>query len=111
MLLAGLSLFSCKDMLDVTPDEVLLQKDYLGTDQVEARSALFGVLSQMQDITKQYLVLGELRADLMDVTDESVDELRQINEHNVQSGNSLADPTELFSIINNCNYALQVLIL
>ncbi len=107
LLITGLGLFSCKDMLDVNPDEVLLQKDYLGTDKIDARSALFGVLGQMQDVSKQYLVLGELRADLMDVTAESVDELRQINDHNVLKGNSLTDPSGLFSIINNCNFALQ----
>ena len=99
--------FSCKDMLSVKPEEVLLVEDYLGTDKLDARSALFGVLGQMQDVSKQYLVLGELRADLMDITEESVDELRQINEHNVITGNSYADPSGLFSIINNCNYALH----
>ena len=107
LLISGLGLYSCNDMLDVKPDEVLLQEDYLGTDVIEARSALFGVLGQLQDVSKQYLVLGELRADLMDVTSESVDELRQINDHNVISGNSLTDPSGLFSIINNCNFALQ----
>lgn len=107
LLICCVSFVSCSELLDVTPDEVLLEEDYLGTDAVEARSALFGILSQLQDVSKQYLVLGELRADLMDVTDKSVDELRQLNNHNVATGNSLADPTELFSIINNCNFALQ----
>ncbi len=101
------SLISCSKMFDVTPDEVLLEEDYLGTDELEARSALFGILSQLQDVSKQYLLLGELRADLMDVTDKSVDELRQLNNHNVDDENPLTDPTELFSIINNCNFALQ----
>ncbi|WP_372771917.1 hypothetical protein [Mangrovibacterium sp.] len=107
LLISCVSFVSCDELLDVTPDEVLLEEDYLGTDGVEARSALFGILSQLQDVSKQYLVLGELRADLMDVTDKSVDELRQLNNHEVAAGNSLTDPTELFSIINNCNFALQ----
>jgi hypothetical protein len=94
-------------MLSVMPEEVLLTEDYLGTNKLEARSALFGVLGQMQDVSKQYLVLGELRADLMDITDASVDELRQVNQHDIKIGNSYADATGLFSIINNCNYALS----
>jgi hypothetical protein len=107
LFISSLVFSSCENLFNVDPEEVLLEEDYLGVDQIEARSALFGVLGQMQDVSKQYLVLGELRADLMDVTEESVDELRQINEHNVADGNSLTDPTELFSIINNCNFALH----
>lgn len=107
LLFSGLVFSSCETLLDIKPDEVLLKEDYLGKDNLEARSALFGVLSQMQEVSNQYLVLGELRADLMDVTNESVDELRQVNDHNVQKGNSLVNPSGLFSIINNCNHALS----
>ncbi|MGQ1786074.1 hypothetical protein [Saccharicrinis sp. GN24d3] len=98
---------SCDDILDVDPEEVLLTEDYLGDDKIEARSALFGVLSQMQDATEQYVILGELRADLMDVASGAKDELRKINSHNISEDNSYVDPTNLFSIVNNCNYALQ----
>lgn len=103
----GLILFtSCEDLLEISPEEVLLSKDYLGDNEEDARSALFGVLSQMQGITEQHIVLGEMRADLVDVNANSVDELRQINNHDIKSDNSYLDATTLFSIINNCNFAL-----
>ncbi len=107
ILIASIAFTSCDSILDVDPEEVLLTEDYLGDDKIEARSALFGVLSLMQDATEQYVVLGELRADLMDVASGANDELRQINSHNITEDNSYADPTNLFSIVNNCNYALQ----
>ncbi|GAA3650002.1 RagB/SusD family nutrient uptake outer membrane protein [Flavivirga jejuensis] len=106
-LLLALTLFtSCENLLEVTPEEVLLTDDYLGDDELDARSALFGVLGQMQDITAQYVVLGEMRADLADVSPEATDELRQINNHQISSENSYTDLTNIFSIINNCNFAI-----
>ncbi len=109
ILLAAFVLTSCEGFLDVDPEEVLPTEEYLGDDEIEARSALFGVLAQMQDIAGQYIVLGELRGDVTDVTDIAEDELRQINSHNISEDNSYIDPTGLFSIINNCNYALALL--
>jgi hypothetical protein len=98
---------SCSDAFEVSPEEVLLSDNYLGDDKIDARSALFGVLSQMQDITEQYIVLGEARADLVDVTTDAGDEIRQINRHEIDAENSYVNPKELFSMINNCNFALQ----
>ena len=98
---------SCESLLEVSPEEVLLTEDYLGNDKIDARSALFGVLGEMQDIVGQYIILGEMRADLVDVTGDTEDDIRQINRHEVSSDNSYADLTSLFSIINNCNFALE----
>ncbi|ANW95410.1 hypothetical protein AXE80_03555 [Wenyingzhuangia fucanilytica] len=106
-LFLGLSLLtSCEDMLNVDPEEVLLSGDYLGDDELDARSALFGVLSQLQEVAGQYIVLGEMRADLVDVNLDTEDELRQLNSLEISNDNSFIDPTTLFSIINNCNFAL-----
>ena len=107
-ILLGLTLFtSCEDLLDVDPEEVLLTEDYLGASKQEARSALFGVLSQLQDVVGQYVALGELRGDLANVNISTTDELREINNHDISEDNSYADLTTMFSIINNCNFALD----
>lgn len=98
---------SCSDAFEVSPGEVLLEKDYLGDDKIDARSALFGVLAQMQDVSAKYVILGEVRGDLTSVTGVAEDEVRQISNFDIAEGNSYADPIELFSIINNCNFALK----
>ncbi|WP_282124536.1 RagB/SusD family nutrient uptake outer membrane protein [Algibacter mikhailovii] len=109
-ILLGLAFFtSCEDLLEVTPEEVLLSDDFQGDDELDVRSALFGVLAEMQEITGQYIVLGELRADLADVNANSEDELRQINNHDINPNNSYINPVKLFSIINNCNFALEAI--
>ena len=105
--MASVTLVACEDMFDVDPEEVLLAEDYLGQDELDARASLFGALSLMQDATEQYFVWGEMRADLVDVTDQTVDELRQIAMHQNSEDNSYLDPTLLFSIVNNCNYGIE----
>ncbi|MBP0903986.1 RagB/SusD family nutrient uptake outer membrane protein [Mariniflexile gromovii] len=107
LLFASTLLTSCESLLDVSPEEVLLEEDYLGDNKLDARSALFGVLSQMQEITGQYIVLGEMRADLADVTANAEDDIRQINTHNINPNNKYINPSVLFSIINNCNFAIN----
>jgi hypothetical protein len=97
---------ACEDMFEVDPEEVLLEEDYLGDDELDARASLYGVLSLMQDASEQYFIWGEMRADLVDVTDDTEDELREIATHEYSEDNSWVDPTLLFSIINNCNYGL-----
>jgi starch-binding outer membrane protein, SusD/RagB family len=109
ILFASVLLVSCDDILQVDSKEVLLTDDYLGINKVEARSALMGVLSQMQDVTGQYVILGELQGDLTDVRSNAELALREINMHSVTEGNIYNDPTLLFSIINNCNYSLNLM--
>ncbi len=105
-LVASFTLVACEDMFDVDPEEVVLSEDFLGADEYDARASLFGVLSLMQDANEQYFVWGEMRGDLVDVTDETEDELRQIAYHENSEDNSYLDATLLFSIVNNCNYGL-----
>lgn len=106
---ASMSLSSCDALLDVDSQEVVLTEDYLGADKIEARSALLGVLSLMQDLPEQYVVLGEARGDMASVSSLASDEMQQLNSHNISEDNSYVDPATLFSIINNCNYALELL--
>lgn len=100
-------LSSCDDFLEVEPEDVLLSDNYLGDDELDARSALFGVLAQMQDLYGQYMVLGEMRADLVDVNINTIEDIRDISNHNFDEDNPYVDATNLFSIINNCNFAIE----
>lgn len=97
---------SCDDFLEVTPGEVLLTEDYLGDDQIDARSALFGVLAQMQEAAIKQVVWGEVRADLVDINANTSDNLRQLALHENDLSNEMISPEILFSIVNNCNFAL-----
>jgi starch-binding outer membrane protein, SusD/RagB family len=66
-----------------------------------------GVYGKFMNLAKQYVVLNELRADLMDVTANADEQLRQINNHNVTEGNPYADPRPFYEVILNCNDILK----
>jgi hypothetical protein len=107
-LVAGLfvGISACTNLLNVDP------KDALSPNQVyrnvfDADAAVLGVYGKFMELAKQYVVLNELRADLMDVTAGADEQLRQINNHDVVAGNAYADPRPYYEVILNCNDILK----
>lgn len=96
----------CKKMFDVKPEQTL-DKDEVYQNVYDADAAVLGLYGKFLSLAKQYVVLNELRADLMDVTMNVDDALKQINEHTVSEDNPYADPRPFFEIILNCNDILK----
>ncbi|MDA3854173.1 MAG: RagB/SusD family nutrient uptake outer membrane protein [Bacteroidales bacterium] len=96
---------SCSDYLTVEPEEVVLEENMF-RDKNDANAIVKGIYGKVITIAEQYVVLNELRADLMDVTPNADYELQEINNHNVSSKNRFADPLPFYAIINQCNNAL-----
>ncbi|MBO9203791.1 MULTISPECIES: RagB/SusD family nutrient uptake outer membrane protein [Niastella] len=103
-LVAGIA--GCKKIFDVEPEQSL-DKDQVYQNVYDADAAVLGLYGKFLQLAKQYVVLNELRADLMDVTMNVDDALKQINEHNVTEDNPYADPRPFYEIILNCNDILQ----
>lgn len=101
----SLSLTACNDILDVKPSEVLL-KEQVYNNRYDAEVAVRGIYGQFVELAEQFVVLNELRADLMDVTFNSNQDLRDLNAHNVGEGNVYADPLPMYKVIGTCNDAL-----
>ncbi|WP_345952813.1 RagB/SusD family nutrient uptake outer membrane protein [Mucilaginibacter sp. PAMB04168] len=98
--------YSCRNMYDVEPQN---QIEYKNTFQniYDADAAVIGIYGKMLGLARQYEVLNELRADLMDVTPNAGAELQQINTHSVQAGNTYADPQPFYTVILNCNDVMK----
>ncbi len=105
-LLTGTAIFSCNKILDKTP-ETALTTDQVYRNVYDADAAIVGVYGKFMGLAKQYIVLNELRADLMDVTLNANADLRDLNEHNVKADNPYADPRPFYAVINNCNDILK----
>ena len=105
-LVAGSLLFSCSKILDKTPENALVP-DQVYRNVYDADAAIVGVYGKFLGLAKQYVVLNELRADLMDVTFNADANLRDLNEHNVKANNPYADPRPFYAVINNCNDILK----
>jgi starch-binding outer membrane protein, SusD/RagB family len=58
-------------------------------------------------LAKTYTLFNELRADLMDITTNSDQYLRQLSEHAVSNDNPYIDPQPFYNIIISCNDVLK----
>jgi starch-binding outer membrane protein, SusD/RagB family len=97
---------SCKKVFDVTPEQSL-DKEQMYRNVYDADAAVLGLYGKFMGLAKQYVLLNELRADLMEVTANADDTLRQLAMHNVVQGNPYADPRPFYEVIMNCNDVMK----
>jgi starch-binding outer membrane protein, SusD/RagB family len=99
-------LTSCDDFLDADSGRLVDSEQYDLKASADSLFSMFGLLTQMQKLADSYVLLGELRADLMEITDASDLSLREINNHSISADNPFADERKYYAVINNCNYIL-----
>jgi starch-binding outer membrane protein, SusD/RagB family len=96
---------SCKKMLDVEPQtSVGIANMYRNV--FDADAAVIGVYGKVMKLAKPYLLMNELRGDLMDITSNSDANLRQLSEHTATVSNPYIDPQPFYEVIVNCNDVL-----
>ena len=98
---------SCDDLLSVDSDRFISADDHNMKAANDTLYAMYGVFSQFQKLADSYVLLGELRADLMDVTDTADVYLKEIYNHNVSANNPYVNIKAYYAVINNCNYILH----
>lgn len=98
---------SCDDLLGVDSDRLVSDQEYRLATSSDSVYSMFGLLTQMQKLADGYVLLGELRADLLDVTNNSEPDLQQINMLEVTRENPYANVRDYYAVINNCNYILM----
>ena len=106
LFISSIFLVSCNDMLGVDSKRLLTEQEY-GHTPNDVLYSTFGVLSQMQKLADSYVLLGELRGDLMNVSETSDLSLREINDFAITPANKYVDIKNYYAVINNCNYILQ----
>lgn len=105
-LIGIIAFVSCKKTFEVQSETFLVPANMYRT-VYDADAAVLGLYGKFMGIAKQYVILNELRGDLMEVTTNADDTLKQINEHNIKAGNSLANPRPYYALINECNDILK----
>jgi hypothetical protein len=96
---SSLILTSC---VDAKIEEVLEYENHYQTT-ADVDNAILGVYGSFMRLAEQMVVLNELRGDLMDVTTSASMDLQEINLKKPGSDNKYSDPTQFFSVIQNCN--------
>lgn len=104
MLLLGIT--SCKKLVDVQPKTTVGVAN-MYRNVFDADAAVIGVYGKVMKLAKPYVLLNELRGDLMDITTNADANLRQLSEHTVTSNNPYVDPQPFYEVIVNCNDVLS----
>lgn len=98
---------ACSHFVDVDSNSVIKTDDYHINDVSTARYAMFGILAQLQRVADRYVVLGELRGELLTTTDRSTQDLHDIADFRADSLNAWHIESDLYAIINSCNLLLS----
>lgn len=84
-------LSSCKKIFDVKPETALVQEQ-MYRNVFDADAAVLGVYSKLMKLAKPYVLLNELRADLMSATVNADYYLQQLSTHTVTVDNPYVVP-------------------
>jgi len=102
--LLGTTLSSCTDFFEAGSTHVI----YADHNHLNVASdtiySMIGILNRLQAIGDRTVLLGEVRGDLMDVTENTSSDLRDVAMFNVGDDNEYNVPRDYYAIINNCNY-------
>ena len=101
------SFMSCQDMLETNSNSYLNTKDNHLNSPNDSLYSVVGILKQLQQLGDRYVVLGELRGDLMAVTGNADMDLLAIAGFTATADNPYLSTREYYSVINNCNYFIQ----
>jgi hypothetical protein len=101
---AGLS--SCGDILEVEPENAV-PAEQMYRNRFDADAAVLGIYGKLLGIADRYVILNELRADLLDVTMNADASLLALNEHRATAENPYADPRPFYEVIHYCNDVLK----
>lgn len=104
--LGAATLSSCEDFFDQDSDHVLFaDKDHLN-NATDTIYSVTGIMSKMQALADRTILLGEARGDLVDVTDATAADLRNVALFDIDDDNIYNQPRDYYAVINNCNYFL-----
>lgn len=100
----GITTTSCDDML--TPDMDRYATNFTGKDTV---NFYLGIMSNVQSMIEQNILLGDLRSDLVDTTMYSSDSIADIvNFKSMPDGeNAILNRSAYYKVINQCNFYLS----
>lgn len=109
ILIPALFLFSsCTDYFN--PDqEIYITEDKLLNDWNEYRALEMGLYGLQQNLAEQLIVLGELRGDLLTITENADEDLVEIYNFNPSKKNKYASPINFFKLISASNNLIYLM--
>ncbi len=107
LFMTALTMVSCDGLLNTTSEQYTFDEQYRMGSENDSLYAFVGILAKLQLLGDRYVLLGELRGDLMETGDDASRFLKEINDFEISEDNPYANPSEYYDVINNCNYVIQ----
>ena len=95
---------SCSDFFDQQSDHVIFTEEDHLNNATDTIYSVIGVLNKLQAIADRTILLGEVRGDLVDITNVANSDLRDMANFNIGDDNRYNQPRDYYAVINNCNY-------
>ena len=99
---------ACDTLLDVDSDRHIFENEHGMNSSNDTLYSMFGVYSQLQKLADSYVILGELRGDMMDVDQTANRFLKEVNNFDFSKDNPyLNNEKDYYAVINNANYIIH----
>lgn len=96
----------CEDFFEQESEDVVYADKAHLNNAVDTIYSVTGIMNKMQVIADRTILFGEVRGDLVTLTKDASNDLRELAEFNVSDDNKYNSPRDYYEIINNCNYFL-----
>lgn len=97
---------SCADMFDIESSRVSIDHNDRLKSTADSVYSTIGLVHLMQQVADRYVLLGEVRGDLLDVNESTKTSLRNLANFNFDDDNEYLQVRDYYAIINNCNYII-----
>lgn len=94
---------ACSDFFDQESDQLTFTDNHKLDNATDSVYSMVGILNKLQAIADRTILLGEVRGDLVSLTNSSSRDLRDVAQFNVGSDNMYNVPRDYYAVINNCN--------
>jgi len=97
---------SCADMFDISSSRVVYDNQHKLDSSADSVYTTIGILHAFQQIADRYVILGEVRGDMVDINKNTKASLRNLAEFNFDEDNEYLQIRDYYKVINNCNYLI-----
>jgi len=94
----------CSDFFDQESDHVIYSDNHKLDNATDSVYSMIGILNKLQAIADRTILLGEVRGDLVELTNDASKDLREVAQFNIGNDNMYNNPRDYYAVINNCNF-------
>ena len=100
-------MMSCSDFFDQQSEHIIFAEENHLENAKDTIYSVTGILNKLQAIGDRTILLGEVRGDLVDLTNDANGDLRELANFNISDENRYNVPRDYYAVINNCNYFIE----